>query len=39
MRSTQYEGKQAWSWKPGQLLKATEVVDLEGDPSTTILLN
>lgn len=36
---TQQEGDHGWSGKRGQLPRTGEVMDLEGGPATTTLLN
>lgn len=39
LKSHSTRGKSHWSWKPGQLPRASEVPDLRGDPTTTSPLN
>lgn len=36
---SQQEGNCPWYWKPSQLVRVNEVGDLEGEPTTTPLLN
>ena len=38
VRPSHQEGNCAWLWKPSQLLKGTEVMDLGGEPTTVILI-
>lgn len=33
-----YKGNYVWYLKPGQLLRANEVMDLDGEPTVTTLL-